>query len=182
MGRARGGAGVVLTRLGGVEALRAGPYIEAGGARSSGVPSSGPWVGARGWGDAGLGVEAEELIVLSSWRCSSTLRLATLVAYKLNLPVNFRFASTPDRRLDLLFEVKPSKAWGLGEGDGLSSLGCRRPCHPPRSTLSRSAMVVSASGGWGRARFYARRPPSTPHTCASSCKEHGRAWWGGPPP
>ena len=81
-------AGVGLTGLGGVEALRSGPPIEAGGAGSSGVTSAGTWVGARGWGDAGLGVEAEELIVLSSWRSSSTLQLSTLVSCKLNLPVN----------------------------------------------------------------------------------------------
>ena len=62
----RGEAGVVLTGIGEVEALRDGPWIEARGAGSrSGVPSSGPSTGARGWGGAGLEVEAEELIVLS---------------------------------------------------------------------------------------------------------------------
>ena len=59
------GDGVGMTGLGGVGALRAGPWIKAGGAGSgSEVPSAGPWVGGRGWGGAGLGVEAEELIVL----------------------------------------------------------------------------------------------------------------------
>ena len=70
----RGGAGVVLTGLGGVEALRAGPWIEAGGARSrSGVPSVGSRVGGRDWGGAGLVVEAGEVVVLLCWVFSSTL-------------------------------------------------------------------------------------------------------------
>ena len=68
----------------------------------------------RGWGDTRLGVEAEELLVLLGWRSSSTLRFATRVLGKLDLPFNCRFTSTPDRRLDLPCEVKPSKAWGLG--------------------------------------------------------------------
>ena len=94
----RRGAGVGLTRLGGVEAMRARLWIEAGGSGSgSGVPSDGPWVGGRGWGGAGLEVEAEELIVLLCWGSSSTLRLDTRVSGKIVLPVNCCFASTPDR-------------------------------------------------------------------------------------
>ena len=69
----RGGAGVGLTGLGGVGVLRAGPWIEARGAGSSWVTSAGLQVGARGLGDARLGVEAEELLVLSSRRVGSTL-------------------------------------------------------------------------------------------------------------
>ena len=128
----RGGAGVVLTGLGGVKALRAVTWIEVGGAGSrSGVHSSGPWVGARGWSGAGLEVEAEELIVLLGWGSRSTLRLATRASCKLDLLVNCCFASTPDRQLDLHLEVKTRKAWGLGGEDGLPPLGCRHPCHPP---------------------------------------------------
>ena len=85
----------------------------------------------RGCGYARLGVEAEEFRVLSSRRSGSTLRLATRVVCKLNLRVNYRFASTSDRRLDLTCEVNPSKAWGLGGGDGLLPLGFRHPCHSP---------------------------------------------------
>ena len=66
-----------------------------------------------------MGVEAEELMVLSGWVSRSTLLLATQFLGKLDLPFNCRFASTPDRRLDLTFEVKPSKAWILGGEDGL---------------------------------------------------------------
>ena len=68
------------------------------------------------WDCAGPGVEEEELMVLISWGSSPTLRLATRVSGKINLPVNCRFASTPDRGLDLPFEVNPRKAWGVGEG------------------------------------------------------------------
>ena len=54
-----------MTGLRGVDALRAGPWIEAGGAgSSSGVASSLPWVVGRSWYSAVLGVEAEELMVL----------------------------------------------------------------------------------------------------------------------
>ena len=45
--------------------MRAGPWIEVGGYGSrSGVPSDGPWVEGRVWGCSGLGVEAEEFMVL----------------------------------------------------------------------------------------------------------------------
>ena len=70
-------------------------------------------------------------MVLSGWASSSTLQIAMLVHCELNLLVNCRFASTPDRRLDLPFEVSPSKAWVLGGEDGLSQLGHRHPSHPP---------------------------------------------------
>ena len=162
----RRGAGVGLTGLGGVGALRAGPWIGARGARSRWVPSAGPEVRARGCGDARLGVGAEDFLVLSSRRSGSTLRLATLVACKLNLRVNCRFASTPDRRLDLPCEVKPSKAWGLGGEDGLPPLGCRHPCHSPRATLSSPAMVFAASGGVGTCEFLRLQSSQhTPHMC-----------------
>ena len=149
----RGGAGVGLTGLGGVGALRARPWIGARGAGSSLVTSAGLEVGARNCGDAILGVEAEEFLVLSSRRSGSTLRLATRVACKLNLRVNCRFTSTPNRRLDLPCEVKPSKAWGLGGEDGLPPLGCRHPCHSPQATLSSSAIVFAASGRVGTCEF-----------------------------
>ena len=111
LARRIGGAEVVLTKLGGVEALRTGPWIEAGGARSrSGVPSTRLWVGARGWVDAELKFEVEKLIVLLGCISNSTLRLATLVACKLNLPFNCHFASTPDHRLDLPLEVNTNKS------------------------------------------------------------------------
>ena len=55
-----------MNGLGGVGALRTRPWIEAGGDGSgSGVPSAGPWVERRVLECAGLGVEAEELVVLS---------------------------------------------------------------------------------------------------------------------
>ena len=105
-------------------------------------------------------------MVLLGWRSSSTLRLATLVSYKLNLLVNCRFASTSDRLLDLTLEVKTSKAWGLGGKDGLPPLGCRHPCHPPLATLSSSAMVVAASGGMGTCKFLCSQSSQhTPHIC-----------------
>ena len=154
MGRAKRGAGVGLTGLGEVGALRDGPWIRVRGAGSSWVPSAGLEVGARGFGDARLGVEAEELLVLSSRGVGSTLQLATQVARKFNLPVNCSFASTLDRRLDLPFEVKPSKAWGLGGEDGLPPLGCRHPCHSLRATLSSSPMVFAASGGGRDVRVF----------------------------
>ena len=70
----RRGAVVGLTGIGGVEALRAGPWIKAVGAgSSSGVPSAGLWVEGRVWGCSGLGVKAEELMVLLGWGSSSTL-------------------------------------------------------------------------------------------------------------
>ena len=123
-------SGVGLAGLGGVEALRSGPWIESGGARSgSGVPLAGLWVGGRGWGGSGMGVKAEELIVLIIWSSISTLRLAARVSGKKNLPVNCHFTSTLDRLLDLLLEAKNSKAWGLGGEDGLTPLGCSHPCH-----------------------------------------------------
>ena len=59
------GAGVSPTGLGGIGALRDGPWTEAGGDGSrSGLSSSGLWVEARVLGCAGMGVEAEEFIVL----------------------------------------------------------------------------------------------------------------------
>ena len=74
------GAGVGLTRLGGVGVLRAGPWIKVGGAGSGiGVPSAGPWVEGRVFGCDGMGLEAEELMILSGWGSNSTLRLATQV-------------------------------------------------------------------------------------------------------
>ena len=162
----RRGPGVGLTGIGGVGALRAGPWIGARGAGSSWVTSSGPEVGAKGCGDARLVVEAEEFLVLSSRRSSSTLRLATRVLGKLNLPVNCRFVSTPDRRMDLPCEVKPSKAWGLGGEDGLPPLGCRQPCHSPRATLSSPAMVFAASGGFGTCEFLRLQSSQhRPHMC-----------------
>ena len=86
-----------MNRLGGVEALWAGQWIEVGRARSSsGLLSAGPWVDGRVWGCDGLGVEAEELMLLLGWGSSSTLRLAMQVLGKLNLLVNCRFASTHD--------------------------------------------------------------------------------------
>ena len=142
-----------MTGLEGVKALRAGPWIEARGAISCGGPFAGPWVGARVWVDAGLEVKAEEWFVLSSRRSGSTLRLATRVLGKLDLPFNCRFASIPDRRLDLTLEVKPIKAWGLGWEDGLPPLGYRHPCHSPRATFSSSEMVFSTSGGVGMCNF-----------------------------
>ena len=106
------------------------------------------------------------MIVLCCWVSSSTLRLATRVLGKINLPVNCRFASTPDRRLDLPCEVKPSKAWGLGGEDGLPPLGCRHPCHSPRATLSSPAMVFAASGGVGTCEFLrSQSSQHTPHMC-----------------
>ena len=57
------GAGVGLTGIGGVEALRAGPWIKAGGAGSG----SRLWVGGRVWGCARLGVEVEEMMILLCW-------------------------------------------------------------------------------------------------------------------
>ena len=162
----RGGSRVGLTWLGEVGALRAGPWIGAQGAGSSWGTSAGPEVGARGLGDARLGVKVEELLVLSSRRVGYTLQLATRVARKLNLPVNCRFASIPDRRLDLPCEVKPSKAWGLGGQDGLLQLGCRHPSHSPQATLSSSAMVFAASGGVGMWEFLrSQSSHHTPHMC-----------------
>ena len=162
----RRGAGVSLTGLGEVRALRAGPWIGARGAGSSWVTSAGPEVGARGCGGARLGVEAEEFLVLLGWINSSTLRLATRVLGKLNLPVNCRFTSNPYCRLDLPCEVNPSKAWGLGGEDGLPPLGCRHPCHSLRATLSSSAMVFAASGGVGTCEFLRSQSfQHTPHMC-----------------
>ena len=78
--------------------MRAGTWIEEGGSGYlSGVPSAGTWVGGRSWGGDGLGVKAEELIVLLRWGSISTLRLAMRVLGKINLLVNCRFASTPIR-------------------------------------------------------------------------------------
>ena len=107
----RGGAGVVLDGLGGVEALMAVPWIEVGGTRSrSGVPLAGSRVGERGWGDARLEVKAEEMIVLSGYGSRSTPQLARRILCKLNFSVNCRFSSTPNRLLDLPLEVNPRKA------------------------------------------------------------------------
>ena len=56
---------VDLTGLGGIKALKAGPWIESGGAGSrSGVTSAGTLVGGRGWVFSGMVVEEEELVVL----------------------------------------------------------------------------------------------------------------------
>ena len=169
----RGVVGVGLTGIGGVGDLRGGPWIEAGGARSSWGTSAEPQVGARGLGDAGLGVEAEEFLVLLVWRSSSTLRLATRVLGKLDLPFNCRFASTSNRRLHLPLEVKPSKAWGLGGEDGLTPLGRRHPCHPPRATVSSSAMVFASSGGIGTCKFL--RSQSS-HNTLHMCQFLQRTW------
>ena len=96
------GAGVGLTGLVGVEALRDGPRIEAGGDRSgSGVPSAGMWVKGRVLGCAGLGVVAEVLMMLSGWGSSSTILLATQVLVKSDLPVNCRFTYTLDCQMEL---------------------------------------------------------------------------------
>ena len=55
-----------------------GTWIKVGGAvYSSGATLAGPWVEGMVLGCAGLGVEAEVLIVLLVWVSSSTLRLAT---------------------------------------------------------------------------------------------------------
>ena len=103
---------------------------------------------------------------LSSWRSGSTLRLATRVDCKLNLPVNCRFASILDCRLDLPLEVKPRKAWGLRGEDGLLPLGCRHPCHSLQATLSSLAMVLAASGGVGTCEFLrSQSSQHTPHMC-----------------
>ena len=105
-------------------------------------------------------------MVLLFWGSVTKLRLATRGLGKINLPVNCHFASTPDCWLDLPFEVKPSKAWGLGGGDGLPSLGCRHPCHSPRATLSSPAMVFAASGGVGTCEFLrSQSSQHTPHMC-----------------
>ena len=94
----RRGAGFGLNGLGGVKALRSGPWIEAGGSRfSSEVPSAIPWVKGRVLSCAGLGVEAEHFIVLLGWGSRSTLRLATQVLVQLDLPFDCCFASTPYR-------------------------------------------------------------------------------------
>ena len=77
------GAEVGLTGLGVVRALRAGPWIKAGGAGSgSGVPSAGLWVKGRVLGCDGMRVEAEELMVLSVWVSRYTLLLVTQVLGK----------------------------------------------------------------------------------------------------
>ena len=77
------GDGVGMTGLGGVGALRAGPWIKAGGAGSgSGVPSAGLWVKGRVLGCDGMRVEAEELMVLSVWVSRYTLLLVTQVLGK----------------------------------------------------------------------------------------------------
>ena len=56
------GPRVGMTGLGGIKALRAGQWIEAGCTESnSGVTSSGSSVRGRGWSGAELVVEAEEL-------------------------------------------------------------------------------------------------------------------------
>ena len=75
------GSKVFLTGFGGgVRALRDGPRNKAGDVGSgSGVPSAGLWVEGRVLGCAGLGFEAEELVVLSVWGYRSTLLLATRV-------------------------------------------------------------------------------------------------------
>ena len=65
-----------------------------------------------------LEVKAEEFMVLLVLGYISTLLLATQVLGKLDLLINFRFASAPDRRLGLPLEVKPSEAWVLGGGGG----------------------------------------------------------------
>ena len=93
----RGGSRVGLTGLGGVGALRAGLWIRARGSGSSWGTSPGPQVGEKGLGDAGLGVEVEELIALLDWGSRYTLQLATRVLGKLDLPVNCRFAYTSNR-------------------------------------------------------------------------------------
>ena len=63
---------------------------------------------------AGIGIGAEILKILSCWISRTTLLLAMLVLGKINLPVNCRFASTPECRLNSPFEVKLSLDWGLG--------------------------------------------------------------------
>ena len=87
-----------LTGLGGVKALRSRSWIKDRGAGfSSGVPPARPWVEGNVWGCSGLGVKAEELMVLLGLGSSSTLQLATWFSGKINLPVNCCFASTLDR-------------------------------------------------------------------------------------
>ena len=111
------GAGVSMTGIGGVRALRDGPVIEAGDSGSGiGMPSSGPLVEERLGGSARLEVEAEDLMVSSGLGSRSTLLLATLFSGILYLPINFRFASTPNHWLELPFEVNPREVWGLGGG------------------------------------------------------------------
>ena len=46
---------------------------------------------------AGLGVKTEELMVLSGWGSSSTLKLSTQVLGELDLPLNCSFTYTPNR-------------------------------------------------------------------------------------
>ena len=50
-------------------------------------------VGAMVQVAVGLGVKSVELMILSCWLTSTTLRLAKLVSGKINLPVNFFFSS-----------------------------------------------------------------------------------------
>ena len=77
------GAEVGMTGIGGVRVLRARPWTETGGARSgNGVPSTGPWVEERVLRCAGMGFEAEELMVLSGWVSRYTLLLVTQVLGK----------------------------------------------------------------------------------------------------
>ena len=87
-----------MTGLRGVRALRSRPWIKSGGARfSSGVISTVPWVKGRVLVCAGLGVNPEELMVLSGYGYSSTLKLSTQVLGKLYLPLNCSFAYKPNR-------------------------------------------------------------------------------------
>ena len=87
-----------MTRLGGVGDLMAGPVIEAGDSGYGiGTSSSGPLVEDMVVESSRIEVGAEELMVLSGWGSRSILLLATRVSDKLDLRVNCRFASTPDR-------------------------------------------------------------------------------------
>ena len=143
-----------MARIGGAKSLRARPWIEIGGdGSSSGMPSAGPWVKGRGWSGVVMGVEAEELIVLLFWSSSSTLRSATQVLGQINLRVNCRSTSTTDCLLVLHFEVRNSKAWGLGGGIRPAETRLQASLSFPQTTLSSPEIVVATSWGVGTCKF-----------------------------
>ena len=58
-------------------------------------------------------------------------------------------------------------------GVGISPLGFRNKCHPPRLFSKSCIMLTQHMRRLGRASFYANSSPISLHKCSISSKEHG---------